>query len=172
MMPFPEAGAYHGIASTGDFENIERRRLGPTAFIFNANRNSEDSTTEECSVSWADSEEALYMLADQIKLDKKTDEFRPQFLGGVCRIPLEGLENLRKTYPECFDFNRDPMDYQGHTGLRENTHHGNLLLLNAQTKETKAARKMIVAVLAYIASPPQSHVYSRDELDALLAEPS
>lgn len=170
MMPFPESGAYHGIASTGDFENLERRRLSSTAFIFNANRDSEDQTVEECSISWADSDEALYMLADQVKYDKKIDGLRPQFLGGVCRIPLASLESLRETYSECFDYNRDPMSYQGRAGTRENSHHGNLLILNAQTKATKAAKKNIVAVLAYMASPPQSDVYSRNELDKLLED--
>ena len=99
---------------------------------------------------------------------QKIDGLRPQFLGGVCRIPLASLESLRETYSECFDYNRDPMSYQGRAGTRENSHHGNLLILNAQTKATKAAKKNIVAVLAYMASPPQSDVYSRNELDKLL----
>ena len=64
-------------------------------------------------------------------MTRKIDGLRPQFLGGVCRIPLASLESLRETYSECFDYNRDPMSYQGRAGTRENSHHGNLLILNA-----------------------------------------
>ena len=100
MTSFPSEGAYHGIASTNDFENYERRRLSPTAFIFTGNKDADDRSTEECSVSWADDDDALYVLADQVKTDKKTGELRPQFRGGVCRISLECLERLRESYPE------------------------------------------------------------------------
>lgn len=167
-MSFPVEGAYHGIASPNDYENLERGRLSPTAFIFKAGYDSDGRVTEECSISWADNDEALYMLADQVKYDSRTGAYRPQFRGGVCRIPLTSLEDLKKAYPECFDYNRDPMDYQGRLGVRLNTHHGNMLILNADTKAVQRAKKMIRSILAYMASSPQSDVYSREELDALL----
>ena len=102
MMPFPESGAYHGIASTGDFENLERRRLSSTAFIFNANRDSEDQTIEECSISWADSDEALYMLADQVKYDKKIEALRGfVWVDALAKMPTwQRRHSLRVCFPD------------------------------------------------------------------------
>ena len=168
MMQYPTKGAYHGIANPGDYISIERRTLSPTAFNFQLSKSTENPTTAECSISWADNDEALFVLADQVKDDDRSGGVRPHFLGGVCRVPMVNLENLRATYPDCFDYDRSPMDYRGHGGTHLNPYHGNPLLYNLQSKETKAAKKNIVSVLAWAASMPLSDVYSREELDALL----
>lgn len=155
-MTFPEKGAYRGLPSPDCIDN-KSSIVATAAFQFD-NGKKERPDKRECSVFWADDDDALTLLALQNTCDKKGNS-RPQFRSGACLISLENLQSVKGKYKDVFDFERAPI--AGSQDLQPNPYHGNLLV---DVSANRSLRHQISSVLAYYSKA----VANRQDLDALM----
>lgn len=90
----------------------------------------------EASINWLDDDGAISLAINQRKENGKI-----QFPGGVARIDLEFAKMILHNFSQTgFSYERKP--------LENNKYHGNLLLLNSLSKQT---RQMLMSGLALAA---------------------
>ena len=130
-----------GIANKGFIEN---GHVLYTAFQFD-DTGREDGN-REASINWLDDDGAIALALNQRKENGKI-----QFSGGVARINLDYAKMILHNFSQVgFSYERAP--------LENNKFHGNLLLANSLSKQT---RQMLMTGLALAAGTniiPQTNV--------------
>lgn len=105
-----------------------------TAFQFDDTGRQDGN--REASINWLDDDGAI-----SLALDQRKDNGKYQFPGGVARIDLEFAKMILHNFSqEGFSYERAPLD--------NNIYHGNLLLSNSLSKQT---RQMLMNGLALAA---------------------
>ncbi len=166
-MQYPAEGLYRGMTTNEAFIDVSDQFISASSFRFKPNPDRKDDS-EECSVNWIDDDGAILSIAHQVTEDKKTHELRHQFTAGACRLPLDCLESVRKTYPSCFSYERAPKTEVDRYGNDPNPYHGNLLFLSPAQPGAKRKRNQIISVLAFMAQQTPNSFVSRNELDRLI----
>lgn len=120
-----------GIANK-DF--IDNGHVLPTAFQFDDT--GRDDGKREASINWLDDDGAIMLALNQRKENGKL-----QFTGGVARIDLDYAKMILHNFSQVsFSYERAP--------LENNKYHGNLLLDNSLSKQT---RQLLMTGLALAA---------------------
>jgi len=120
-----------GIANK---EFIDNGHVLYSAFQFDDT--GRDDGNREASINWLDDEGAITLTLNQRK-----DNGKLQFTGGVARIDLNYAKMILHNFSQVgFSYERAPLEI--------NKYHGNLLLDNSLSKQTK---QMLMAGLALAA---------------------
>lgn len=118
--------------SNKDF--IDNGHVLYTAFQFDDTGRNDGN--REASINWLDDDGAI-----ELALNQRKDNGKIQFLGGVARIDLKFAKMILHNFSqEGFSYERAP--------LETNRYHGNLLLANSLSKQT---RQMLMSGLALAA---------------------